>query len=136
MCKDKDCASKICEAPGCANARYEGSPYCSLDCMEKAKAKKAEPGADIPNIGEPVKGPMIGVIQSNVAGKNVGATPFSPTNEPEKAYDMPPDPCGLRKHSRLGVVSYQMMKINYDHQVQTGAQDPYEPDSLLSIGIR
>ena len=71
-CKDKDCASKTCEAPGCVNARYEGSPYCSLDCMEKDKAKKAEPGANVPNIGEPATGPMISVIQSNVAGKNVG----------------------------------------------------------------
>jgi len=99
--------------------------------MEKDKAKKAEPGANVPNIGEPIIGPMISVIQSNVAGKNVGATPVLPANEPEKAYDMPPDPCGLRTHPQLGVVSYQMMKVNYDHQVQTCAQEPYDPDSLL-----
>jgi len=60
--------------------------------MEKAKVKKAETGASVPNIGETVIGPMINVIQSNVAGKNVGGTPVQPTNEPEKAYDMPPDP--------------------------------------------
>ncbi len=77
-CKDKDFASKICEAPGCANARYEGSPYCSLDCMEKAKAKKVETGTSVPNVGEPVMGPMFNVIQSNVAGKNVGVLPFNP----------------------------------------------------------
>ena len=99
--------------------------------MEKVKAKKAEPGANVPNIGEPIIGPMISVIQSNVAGKGVGATPVLPANEPEKAYDMPPDPCELRKHPQLGVISYQMMKVNYDHQVQAGAQEPYDPDSLL-----
>ena len=99
--------------------------------MEKTKAKKAEPGADVPNIGEPVEGPMIGVIQSNVTGQGVGATPVQPVDEPEKACDMPPDPCELRQHPQLGVISYQMMKVNYDYQVQAGAQEPYDPDSLL-----
>ena len=99
--------------------------------MEKAKAKKAEPGADVPNIGGPVKGPMIGVIQSNVTGQGVGATPVQPVDEPEKAWDMPPDPCELRQHPQLGVISNQMIKVNYDYQVQAGAQEPYDPDSLL-----
>ncbi len=74
---------------------------------------------------------MIGVIQSDAAGKGVGVTPALPVDEPEKACDMPPDPCELRKHPQLGVVSYQMMKVNYDHRVQAGAQEPYDPDSLL-----
>ncbi len=130
-CKDKGSTTTTCEASGCVNARYEGSPYCSLDCMEKAKAKKAEPGAGVPNIGEPTKGPMIGVIQSNVPGQGVGATPVQPVDEPEKACDMPPDPCELRQHPQLGVVSYQMMQVNYDYQVQAGAQEPYDPDPLL-----
>jgi hypothetical protein len=123
-CKDKGCASKICEAPGCVKARYEGTLYCSLDCMEKMKTKKATTGTSVP-FGGLIMGPMFG------AGQDVGGTPVQPELEPEKPCDMPPDPCELRKHPQLGVVSYQMMKVNYDHQVQAGAQDPYDPDALL-----
>ncbi len=47
-CRDKDCAPKICDAPGCTRARYEGTLYCSVDCMEKTKAKKATTGAEAP----------------------------------------------------------------------------------------
>ena len=79
----------------------------------------------------PVKGPMIGVIQTNVAGKGVEATPAQPANVPETAYDMPPDPCEIRCHPQLGLITCQMMKFNYDHQVKAGAQEPYDPESLL-----
>ena len=99
--------------------------------MEKVKATKAETGEGKPTSSEPVKAPMIGVIQTNVAGKGVEATPAQPANVPEKAYDMPPDPCEIRCHPQLGLITCQMMKFNYDHQVKAGAQEPYDPESLL-----
>ena len=125
-CRDKDCAPKICDAPGCTKARYEGTLYCSVDCMEKMKADKATTGAEAP-LGGLTMGPIFG------AGQNVGGTPVQPEKKPQKPCDMPPDPCELRIHLQLGVVSYQMMKINYDHQVLAGAQEPYDQDALLVL---
>ena len=70
-------------------------------------------------------GPIFGERQ------NVGGTPVQPEAKPEKSFDMPPDPCELRIHPQLGVVSYQMMKINYDRQVYAGTLEPYNQDALL-----
>ncbi len=92
--------------------------------MEKMKTKKAATGTSVP-FGGLIMGPTFG------AGQDVGGTPVQLELEPEKPCDMPPDPCELRKHPQLGVASYRMMKVNYDHQVQAGAQDPYDPDALL-----
>ena len=39
-CKDKDCASKICEAPVCADARFEGSPYCLWIAWKRARQRR------------------------------------------------------------------------------------------------
>ena len=91
--------------------------------MEKARGK--------PTPNTPVKGPLIGVIQTGAAGKGVEVTPAKPASVPEKVYDMPPDPCEIREHPQLGLISYQMLKFNYDHQVKAGAQEPYDPESLL-----
>ncbi len=85
-CRDKDCAPKICDAPGCTKARYEGTLYCSVDCMEKTKAKKTTTGVEAPVVGLTM-GPIFGV------GQNVGGTPVQPEEKPEKPRDMPPDPC-------------------------------------------
>ena len=57
--KGEDNAPKECEAPGCTNAKHEGSPFCSLDCMGKVWAAKAETGEGKPIPGEPVKGPVL-----------------------------------------------------------------------------
>ncbi|MDP7372207.1 MAG: hypothetical protein QF919_17355, partial [Nitrospinota bacterium] len=92
--------------------------------MEKTKAKKATTGAEAPVSGLTM-GPIFGERQ------NVGGTPVQPEEKPEKPHDMPPDPCELRIHPQLGVVSYQMMKINYDRQVLAGTLEPYSQDALL-----
>ncbi len=91
--------------------------------MEKARGK--------PTPNTPVKGPLIGVIQTGAAGKGVEVTPAKPASVPEKVYDMPPGPCEIRENPQLGLISYQMLKFNYDHQVKAGAQEPYDPESLL-----
>ena len=96
--------------------------------MEKAKAAKAETGKDNPTHNVPAEGPLIGVIQAGAAGKGVEATPAKLANVPEKVYDMPPDPCEIGQHPQLGPVSHQI--LNCDHQVEIGAQEPYEPESL------
>ncbi len=80
--------------------------------MEKVKAAKAETGNGKPTHSAPVKGPLIGVMQADAAGKGVEVTPAKAASVPEKVYDMPPDPCGIRHHPQLGLISYHMLKFN------------------------
>ncbi len=56
--------------------------------MEAAKVAKAETGTGNPARKAPVQGPLVCVIQADVAGQGVEATPAKAASVPEKVLDM------------------------------------------------
>ena len=75
--------------------------------------------------------PLLGAIRTGANTQGVASSPAKVEAKPEVTSDMPPDPYEIRVHPQLGLVSYQTLRLNYEHQVRIGAQEPYGPESLL-----
>ena len=75
--------------------------------------------------------PLFGAIQVGAAAPGVASSPAKAEANPPMVLDLPPDPYEIRIHPVLGLVTFQTFKVNYDHQVSIGEQEPYDPESLL-----